>query len=191
MTLRGMTYQESYDGDWRELAVEAVGNVIEFWGFKRNQGRLWAFLYLSNEPLSAADFQAQLGMSKGNVSTIIRELEYWKVVERVRLPNDRAWRYVAKVDMRDMIARVLRERELAFISRVCDDLSEAERMASEEGESEEVIERLIKMRLFAEGMKRAIDLFITGANLDLRQTIDVFKSAPQTLANRLLKPRRS
>ena len=33
------------ENDWVHLALEAVGNVIEFWGFKRNQGRVWAYLY--------------------------------------------------------------------------------------------------------------------------------------------------
>ena len=31
---------------WESLAIDAVGNVIEFWGFKHNQGRVWAVLYL-------------------------------------------------------------------------------------------------------------------------------------------------
>jgi DNA-binding transcriptional regulator GbsR (MarR family) len=193
MTIKSIVYNDAYapDPDWRELAVEAVGNVIEFWGFKRSQGRVWAYLYLAGEPQSAAQLQAALGMSKGSVSMIIRELEYWKVITRSRRAGDRSWRYVAKIDMRDMIARVLRERELEFIERVCEDLAEAERIAKEEGEPKEVLERLQRMRIFADGMKRAIDLFITGANLDLRQTIDVFKSAPQSLANRLMPNRRS
>ena len=31
---------------WEALTTDAVGNVIEFWGFKHNQGRVWALLYL-------------------------------------------------------------------------------------------------------------------------------------------------
>ena len=27
---------------WEALVVDAVGNVIDFWKFKRNQGRVWA-----------------------------------------------------------------------------------------------------------------------------------------------------
>ena len=37
-----------------EAAVsDVVGRLIEFWGFKRNMGRIWSVLYLSPEPLSA------------------------------------------------------------------------------------------------------------------------------------------
>ena len=38
---------------WEAIAVDAVGNCIEFWGFKRNQGRVWALLYLRGTPMSA------------------------------------------------------------------------------------------------------------------------------------------
>ena len=42
-----------------EAAVsDVVGRLIEFWGFKRNMGRIWAVLYLSPEPLSAEDLRA-------------------------------------------------------------------------------------------------------------------------------------
>ena len=37
---------------WEQIAIEAVGDVIEFWGFKRNQGRVWALLYLRDEGLT-------------------------------------------------------------------------------------------------------------------------------------------
>ncbi len=47
-------------GTWEALAVDAVGGVIEFWGFKRNQGRLWALLYLRDVALSATELQTEL-----------------------------------------------------------------------------------------------------------------------------------
>src|SRR5690606_26006771 len=37
------------------LVSEAVGRLMEFWGFKRNMGRVWTVLYLSVDPLSAGD----------------------------------------------------------------------------------------------------------------------------------------
>src|SRR5207248_3108787 len=41
-----------------EVAVsDVIGRLIEFWGFKRNMGRIWAVLYLSSEPLSAEDLR--------------------------------------------------------------------------------------------------------------------------------------
>ncbi|HLM42374.1 MAG TPA: ArsR family transcriptional regulator [Myxococcaceae bacterium] len=59
---------------WEAIAVDAVGNVIEFWGFKRNQGRVWALLYLRGEPLTAGEIERELDLSKGGVSMLLRDL---------------------------------------------------------------------------------------------------------------------
>ena len=69
---------------WESMAIEAVGQVIEFWGFKRNQGRVWALLYLRGESFSAAEVESILRLSKGGVSMLLRDLERWKVISRVR-----------------------------------------------------------------------------------------------------------
>ena len=39
------------------IVTETVGRLIEFWGFKRNLGRVWALLYLSEEPLPTRDLR--------------------------------------------------------------------------------------------------------------------------------------
>ena len=48
-----MSSKSSHDSpstneEWFAEAVSVVGEVIGFWGFKENHGRIWAFLYLSN-----------------------------------------------------------------------------------------------------------------------------------------------
>ena len=116
---------------------------------------------------------------------LLRELEYWKVVKRVRLQNERAWHFVACDDLRSMISRVLRERESTLIDSVCEDLREAEALAIEAGAPAEIQQRLKKMVLFSEGMRKAIDVFISGANLDIRKSIDSFRNAPGVLSRRI------
>src|SRR6476469_7798620 len=84
---------------WEAMAVDAVGNVIEFWGFKRNQGRVWALLYLRGTPMSAGQLEKELSLSKGAVSMLIRDLERWGVIERAREPGGAAWQYRAETDL--------------------------------------------------------------------------------------------
>ena len=36
---------------WEEEAIHVVGEVISFWGFKENHGKIWALLYLKNQRL--------------------------------------------------------------------------------------------------------------------------------------------
>ena len=95
---------------WEVLVVNAVGSVIEFWGFKRNQGRVWALLYLRDQALTAAEIEKELDLSKGGVSMLIRDLERWGVVLRVRTPGDASWRYRAETDLLQMARRVIEER---------------------------------------------------------------------------------
>jgi len=52
----------------RELlheAADAVGALMEFWGFKRVMGRIWALLYLRGDELSASELCDQLSISSG------------------------------------------------------------------------------------------------------------------------------
>ena len=47
---------ESDDGKRASEAVaDTIGQLVEFWGFKRIMGRLWTVLYLEPEPISAVN----------------------------------------------------------------------------------------------------------------------------------------
>src|SRR4051812_32052372 len=132
--------------EWEAVAVDAVGNVIEFWGFKRNQGRVWALLYLRDTALTAAEIETELELSKGGVSMLLRDLERWGVILRVRTPGDASWRYKAETDLLKMARRVIEEREFAFINRIRADLDEARRIAEASGKvPKERIRRLSRM----------------------------------------------
>ncbi len=153
---------------WEAIATDAVGNVIEFWGFKRNQGRVWALLYLRGALLTAGELERELELSKGGVSMLLRDLERWGVVRRVRHPQDSAWRYAAETDLIRMVSHVIEEREAGFIERVRADLSEARRMAGANGGvPREQLGRLEKMLTLAEHVERALRLFIKTARLDV------------------------
>jgi DNA-binding transcriptional regulator GbsR (MarR family) len=99
-----------------EAAVsDVVGRLIEFWGFKRNMGRVWTVLYLSPEPLSADDLRAALGVSTGAVSMTLSELARWGVVRKVWIQGERRDFYAAEVQLWKMISRVFNEREKSEI----------------------------------------------------------------------------
>jgi DNA-binding transcriptional regulator GbsR (MarR family) len=99
-----------------EAAVsDVVGRLIEFWGFKRNMGRIWAVLYLSPEPLSAEDLRQTLKLSSGAVSMTLNELSRWGVVRKVWVQGERKDFYAAEVQLWRMISRVFSEREKAEI----------------------------------------------------------------------------
>lgn len=99
-----------------EAAVsDVIGRLIEFWGFKRNMGRIWSVLYLSPEPLSAEDLRLALKLSSGAVSMTLNELSRWGVVRKVWVQGERKDYYAAEVQLWRMISRVFSEREKAEI----------------------------------------------------------------------------
>src|SRR5262249_10801916 len=93
------------------LVSDVVGRLIEFWGFKRNMGRVWAVLYLSPSPLTAQDLRDVLRLASGAVSMTLSDLSRWGVVRRVWIQGDRRDHFAAEVQLWKMVSRVLSERE--------------------------------------------------------------------------------
>lgn len=163
--------------EWEILAMDAVGNVIEFWGFKRNQGRVWALLFLRDGAMTASELQRVLGLSKGAVSMITRELEHWQVVRRVRGPGESAWRFRANSDLLAMVNRVLELREIEFLSRVRADLEVAEAQAKADPQAgPEVLHRVSQMRTLADVVERAVRAFLRTARLDISGLVGVLQA---------------
>lgn len=95
-----------------DLAVaDAVGSLMELWGFRRQLGRVWAVLFLSDRPLAAPELCARLEISTGLLSMSLAELRRWGVVRAVEVPGDRKEHYEPETNVWRLVARVLRERE--------------------------------------------------------------------------------
>jgi DNA-binding transcriptional regulator GbsR (MarR family) len=83
-----MAKAERVDPAVLEVA-DAVGALIESWGFKRNMGRMWAVLYLEDHPLTAAELGDRLGLSTGAVSMLLGELVHWGIVKKAWVVGER------------------------------------------------------------------------------------------------------
>jgi DNA-binding transcriptional regulator GbsR (MarR family) len=108
-----------------DLVADALGRLMEFWGFKRTMGRVWATLYLVPEPLPAAELCSRLGISAGAASMTLTDLERWGVVHRLFRPGERREFFVAETNLWKMIARVYAERERREIDRLVEALEQA------------------------------------------------------------------
>jgi HTH-type transcriptional regulator, glycine betaine synthesis regulator len=170
---------------WEIVACDAVGTVIEFWGFKHNQGRVWALLYLRGEPYTAAVIQHELGLSKGGVSILMRELEQWGVVRRVRQPGQRAWNFEAERDLMAMIRLVLQARESRLVSRVLADLERAEELIRQDPTATRgQRERLTRMLRLARAIDKAVATFMKTARLDAGRAVDALRRGSHHLRRR-------
>src|ERR687887_1022797 len=102
----------SYALQRAELSVaNAVGELMELWGFRRQLGRIWAVLFLSERPLAAPDLCDRLQISTGLLSMSLAELRSWGVVRSVAVPGDRKEHFEAETNIWSLVRRVLAERE--------------------------------------------------------------------------------
>lgn len=107
------------------IVSDAIGRLMVLWGFKRNMGRVWTLLYLSNEPLTAFVLRERLQLSAGAISMTLNELARWGVVHKVWRQGDRHDYYEAESSLWKMISRVLRERELSEVDHTIEALEDA------------------------------------------------------------------
>ncbi|HSN90403.1 MAG TPA: ArsR family transcriptional regulator, partial [Anaeromyxobacteraceae bacterium] len=98
--------------------ADAVGALMELWGFRRQLGRVWAVLFLSDRPLAAPELCDRLEISTGLLSMSLGELRRWSVVRSVEVPGDRKEHFEAETNVWRMISRVLREREQRAVQEV-------------------------------------------------------------------------
>jgi HTH-type transcriptional regulator, glycine betaine synthesis regulator len=157
-----------------ELAIaDTVGRLIEFWGFKRPMGRIWTLLYLSPEPLGAAELGDQLKMSAGAVSMTLGELLKWGVVKKTWRPGERRDFYEAETAVWKLVQRVLRERELALVREVGEALDTAAAALPRAGKGgrdgqklEFKLERLDRLRQLARIGEGLISSLVAGETVD-------------------------
>jgi HTH-type transcriptional regulator, glycine betaine synthesis regulator len=159
-----------------EAAVsDVVGRLIEFWGFKRNMGRIWAVLYLSPDPLSAEDLRQALKLSSGAVSMTLSELARWGVVRKVWVQGERKDFYAAEVQLWRMISRVFSEREKTEIVMAIEAFEEALADVSKlrhstdpktRARAELQFERIKQLLELARLGKRLVETLLTTAKID-------------------------
>lgn len=85
--------------------AEVFGNIAEFWGFTRTQGRVFGLLFLSRRPLGQREIRHQLDISTGSASMTLASLVRWGALHR------RSRQYEAETDLWKVITGVLRRRE--------------------------------------------------------------------------------
>lgn len=114
-----------------EYVASAIGRLMAFWGFRRNLGRIWSFLFLSSAPLTSAELCERLKLSTGSVSMALNELHRWGAIHKHHVPGDRREHYLAEPDIWKAITRVMEQREVREVEEVLDALESAERSADE------------------------------------------------------------
>jgi len=135
----------------RDNFVDGMGRISKFWGFSRLMGQLYGLLYLSPEPMTLDQLAEGLMVSKGSVSTNIRAIERWGMVEKVWIKADRKDYYRAETKFMDIVVKILEEREKkefdSALKTVGECLSEVKALPQSE-ETKFMKKRLTNMQRF-------------------------------------------
>jgi DNA-binding transcriptional regulator GbsR (MarR family) len=160
------------------LAADAIGDVIEHWGFRRVLGRVWTVLFIAAESLPAAEIAERLQISAGAVSMTLTELQRWGVVRRVWRPGERKEFFEAETDFWKMISRVFDERERLLIESVRERLERASALLKEAPDSPGTrtsLDRVERLLSFVTVARTALDGFIRSRTVDLSRFGDLVR----------------
>ena len=127
------------------------GQMGTRWGINRTVAQIHALLYISPEPLHAEEIAATLSVARSNVSTSLRELQAWRVVEVAPVLGDRRDHFTSHTDVWEMFSRILEERKRREIDPTLALLRACVAEAEQEGDAH-VQTRLSEILAFMETM---------------------------------------
>ncbi|MGB3053000.1 MAG: hypothetical protein WBB42_18500 [Polyangiales bacterium] len=163
---------------WREAelrAADAMGQLMEFWGFRRHMGRIWTVLYLSPEPMTTAELSETLQLSSSAVSLSLGELVRWGAVRKTWLPGERKDFYRAESNVWKLLRRVYERRELNLVREASDAFLDAQRFLDEArdhlgGRDRQRVDymrtRISRLRTLTKTGERLVRLLVAGRVLN-------------------------
>lgn len=86
------------------------GEMGTRWGVNRTVAQVHALLYLAEEPLPAEEIADTLAVARSNVSTSLRELQNWKLVETEHRLGDRRDFFRTSHDVWQLFLTVVEQR---------------------------------------------------------------------------------
>jgi len=127
------------------------GEMGSRWGVNRTVAQVHALLYLSAEPLTAENIAEALSVARSNVSTCLRELQNWELVQASHQMGDRREFFSTSHDVWQLFLTVVRQRVEREIEPT---IAALDRLATEaHGEKQpEVTARIAGMHAFLQEM---------------------------------------
>ena len=95
----------------RASFIAGWGALGSAWGVSKTMAMTHALLLISDESLSTDEVMAELGVSRGNANTTLRELVGWGLVRKVVRLGERREYFEAEKDVWTIFCTVARERK--------------------------------------------------------------------------------
>lgn len=144
--------------------IEFWGEMGTRWGVQRSMAEVHALLFIAGEPLSAEEIMERLSISRGSVSTTLKQLDEWGLVQRVR-SKDRADRrdyHQAEQDVWKLFYTILRARKRREFDPLVEELGGCRvaqknaRKSDRHKQHDQKIDELLELCRFFDGLANTI-----------------------------------
>lgn len=131
------------------------GEMGSRWGVNRSVAQIHGLLYLSPKPLTAEEIADTLSIARSNVSTSIKELQGWGLIQVAHIMGDRRDHFVAIKDSWAMFTTIVEERKRREIDPTLALLKQcAEEAEADRATDPEVKARIEQMLVFVDTLNR-------------------------------------
>ena len=87
------------------------GEMGSQWGVNRTMSQIHALLYIIGKPLNAEEITETLSVARSNVSTSLKELQNWGLVQKVSILGDRRDHFTTDTDVWELARVIVVERQ--------------------------------------------------------------------------------
>ena len=144
--------------------IEFWGEMGPRWGVQRSMTEVHALLFIAGEPLSAEDIMERLSISRGSVSTTLKQLVEWGLVQRVRLKDraDRRDYHQAEQDVWTLFYTILRARKRREFDPLVEELGgcrvaqKGSRKSDRSKQHDQKIDELLELCKFFDGLANTV-----------------------------------
>lgn len=144
--------------------IEFWGEMGTRWGVQRSVAEVHALLFIAGEPLSAEEIMERLSISRGSVSTTLKQLDEWELVQRVRSKDraDRREYHQAEQDVWKLFYTILRARKRREFDPLIEELGgcrvaqKSSRKTDRHKQHDQKIDELLELCRFFDGLANTI-----------------------------------
>jgi len=134
------------------------GEMGSRWGMNRSVAQIHALLYLAEKPLHADEIGETLGIARSNVSTGLKELMSWDLVQVTHVLGDRRDFFTAQHDTWEVIRVIMEGRKRREIDPTLAALRECAALLEKDRETPAAVRERITTQLeFLETLTRWYD----------------------------------
>jgi len=147
--------------------ADLVGQFIQYWGFKKIHGEIWAHIWLAKTPIDATTLVKRLGVSKALVSLAIKDLIQYDVIKTFSEGDRRKILLIPNKDVHAVIINVLKSRESKLIEQILESQNQLEKCSADKIKSGDIdLQQLESMKAMTVMAQLALDTLISN-NLEI------------------------